>query len=115
MKSSFLSAALLASLALLLPTACRKPAPAVAATAPTPPVVWVTEARKADPPPLIEAVATLEGSASTGILAQVRGYLVKQAYSEGADVRAGDLLFETDANRTHEQGTTSGYTKIISG
>jgi multidrug efflux pump subunit AcrA (membrane-fusion protein) len=115
MKSSLLSAALFIALAILLPTACRKPAPAVTAAAPTPPVVWVTEARESDQPPtLIEAVATLEGSASTEIRAQVPGYLVKQAYQEGAEVRAGDLLFETDANRTHEQGTPSSYTKIIS-
>jgi membrane fusion protein (multidrug efflux system) len=115
MKSSFLTAALFIAPAILLPTACRKPAQATAVPVRIPPVVWVTEARKSDhPPTIIEAVATLEGAASTEIRAQVRGYLVKQAYQEGAEVRAGDLLFETDANRIHEQGTPFGYTKIIS-
>lgn len=63
---------------------------------PGPPVVLVTEATKADVPIFGQAIATLEGSSNAQIHAQVTGYLIKQNYTEGAQVKAGDLLFEID-------------------
>ena len=63
---------------------------------PAPPVVLVTSATSADVPITSEAIATLDGSTNTQIHSQVTGYLTKQAYSEGAVVQPGDLLFEID-------------------
>ena len=56
----------------------------------------MTKAEKADVPIFSEAIATLEGSTNTQIHSQVTGYLIKQAYTEGSVVKAGDLLFEID-------------------
>jgi RND family efflux transporter MFP subunit len=78
--------------ALLLPGCGPKPAPPPSA----PPVVLVTEATKEDVPIFREAIATLDGSTNTQIHAQVTGYLIKQAYAEGSQVKQGDLLFEID-------------------
>jgi membrane fusion protein (multidrug efflux system) len=72
------------------------PPPPPTSTTTPPPVVLVTEATEANVPDLGETIATLEGSTSTPIRAQVTGYLIKQDYSEGAVVKPGDLLFQID-------------------
>ncbi len=64
--------------------------------APAPPVVLVTKAEKAEIPIFGEAIATLEGSTTSQIYAQISGYLLKQDYNEGSEVQTGDLLFEID-------------------
>ena len=66
------------------------------AAPPSPPVVLVTEATQEDVPIFSEAIATLDGYVNAQIHSQVTGYLVKQAYQEGAVVKQGDLLFEID-------------------
>lgn len=42
-------------------------------------------------------IATLDGYPNAQIRAQVTGYLLKQDYVEGSNVKQGDLLFEIDA------------------
>lgn len=49
-----------------------------------------------DEPIYAEWVGSLDGLVNAQIRAQVSGYLLKQAYKEGAQVKAGDLLFEVD-------------------
>ncbi len=83
--------------------------------APPPPVVQVTEATPANASTFVEAVATLEGATSREIRSPVAGYVIKQAYQEGALVREGDLLFEIDTSREHAQpGTATASIKITS-
>ena len=43
-----------------------------------------------------EWVATLDGYVNAQIQPQVTGYLIKQDYREGSEVRKGDVLFEID-------------------
>jgi membrane fusion protein (multidrug efflux system) len=77
----------------LLVSGCtKKEAPAAA----SPPIVLVTTAEKADVPIFNEAIATLEGSTNSQIYAQISGYLMSKNYSEGSEVKEGDLLFQID-------------------
>jgi len=82
-----------AFIAVVLLAGCSKPPEAAPAA---PPEVFVTAAAEADVPISAEAIATLDGSTNTRIHAQVSGYLIRQAYPDGAVVNAGDLLFEID-------------------
>jgi membrane fusion protein (multidrug efflux system) len=50
-----------------------------------------------DEPIVMEWVGTLDGFVNADIRAQVSGYLGRQAYTDGAPVKKGDLLFEIDA------------------
>ncbi len=43
-----------------------------------------------------EWIGTLQGSVNAEIHAQVTGYLLAQGYSEGSEVKTGDLLFQID-------------------
>ena len=43
-----------------------------------------------------EAVGTTEGFVNAQVRARVQGYLLRQTYTDGASVKAGDLLFEID-------------------
>lgn len=61
-----------------------------------PPDVFVTEVVQKDTPVTREWVSTLDGSSNVDIRARVQGYLVKQCYREGTNVKTGDLLFEID-------------------
>lgn len=49
-----------------------------------------------DVPIIKEWIGTLDGYVNAEIRGQVTGYLMRQAYREGAFVRKGDLLFEID-------------------
>ena len=67
------------------------------AVAPPPPTeVQVAEVVQQDVPVYQEWVASMDGMVNAVILAQVQGYLIRQAYREGDFVRKGDLLFEID-------------------
>lgn len=61
-----------------------------------PPIVEVAIVEQRDVPIYQEWVGTLDGMVNAQILAQVTGYLIKQAYHEGAPVKKGDLLYEID-------------------
>ena len=70
----------------------RKPAPA----APKPLQVDVVQVQQQDVPIYSEWIGTTDGMVNADIRAQVSGYLLTKAYTEGAFVRRGQLLFEID-------------------
>ncbi|MCE0484686.1 MAG: efflux RND transporter periplasmic adaptor subunit [Methylacidiphilales bacterium] len=93
MKRIYLNGSWVLFLVLLILTSCSKKEE----TAPAgPPVVLVAEATQQNIPIFGEAIATLEGSTTTQIHSQVTGYLIKQDYTQGAQVNQGDPLFEID-------------------
>jgi len=63
------------------------------------PEVHVVEVVQQDVPIYSEWVGTTDGNINAQIRAQVTGYLLKRAYTEGAFVKKGDLLFELDASK----------------
>jgi RND family efflux transporter MFP subunit len=73
-------------------TACQRQAP------PAPPTAEVLVVRvvQQDVPIYSEAVGTTEGFINAQVHARVQGYLLRQAYVDGALVKAGDVLFEID-------------------
>src|SRR5262249_44908370 len=73
-------------------SACRKP---MAAAPPIPQVV-VAQVTQRDVPIYSEAVGTTKGFVTAQVRPRVQGYLLRQTYTDGAAVKAGDLLFEID-------------------
>src|SRR5260370_5008832 len=63
---------------------------------PQPPTVEVTSVVQKDVPLYREWIGTLDGLVNADIKAQVSGYLVEQAYTEGTFVTKGQLLFQID-------------------
>ena len=72
-----------------------KPKPVAAPPAPPPDVVIATVIQR-DEPVRAEWVASVDGLVNAQIRAQVSGYLLKQVYTDGAQVKKGDILFEID-------------------
>ena len=68
--------------------ALAQPAPA--------PNVEVVPIEEKDVPIYGEWIGTLDGLVNADVRAQVTGYLLKQAYQEGAFVKEGQLLFQID-------------------
>jgi membrane fusion protein, multidrug efflux system len=64
--------------------------------APPPAEVVVTEVVQRDVPIYTEWVGTTDGNINAQIRARVQGYLQSRGYTEGALVRAGDLMFTID-------------------
>jgi len=90
--SALLFAAALAVSALVL-EGCQQQRAVMAMPAPD---VEVAPVLVQDVPITKEWVGTLDGRVNAQIRAQVSGYLMKQAYTEGSFVRKGQLLFEID-------------------
>ena len=64
---------------------------------PTPPLkVQVVTVTPQDVPIYQQWIGTLDGYPNAQIRAQVSGYLIKQDYLEGSEIKKGDLLFEVD-------------------
>ncbi len=61
-----------------------------------PPEVLVADVVQRDVPIYTEWIGTLDGLVNADIKAQVSGYLEKQEYTEGSNVKKGQLLFEID-------------------
>src|SRR5271170_4672681 len=61
-----------------------------------PPDVEVVEVEQKDVPIYSEWIGTLDGFSNADVRAQVTGYIMRQAYQEGAFVKKGQLLFEID-------------------
>ncbi len=78
--------------ALILGNSCKKPKP----TPPPPPTVQVVTVMPRDVPIYKEWIGTLEGFVNAQIRAEVAGYLLSQNYTEGSQVKKGDLLFQID-------------------
>ena len=81
-----------ASVCVSLLAGCQK----AAAPAPPPLAVDTTAAVVQTVPISGEWVATLDGMVNALIQPQVGGYVVRQDYKEGAEVRKGQVLFEID-------------------
>ena len=58
--------------------------------------VMVVQVEQKDVPIYGEWIGTLDGLVNADVRAQVRGYLMRQGYQEGAFVKKGQLLFEID-------------------
>jgi len=67
-----------------------------AAKPPDPLTVEVVRVEQKDVPIYSEWIGTLDGLVNADIKAQVSGYLLRQAYTEGSNVTKGQLLFEID-------------------
>ena len=78
----------------LIGTACGNATHVAAASRPL--EVLVAEVQQKDVPVYREWIGTVDGFVNAEIKAQVSGYLVKQAYTEGSFVRQGQLLFQID-------------------
>ena len=79
-----------------LPACDSKPATASAAKAPPPPTVIVQAVALRPVTTSSETVAVLDGYVNAEIRARVRGYLKAQLFKDGAQVKAGQLLFSVD-------------------
>jgi membrane fusion protein (multidrug efflux system) len=64
--------------------------------APPPPEVEIAQIVTKDVPIMDEWIGAADGLVNATIRAQVTGYLIRQAYSEGDPVKKGDVLFEID-------------------
>ena len=62
------------------------------AKTPGPPVVEVINVEQKDVPIYSEWIGTVDGFVNADIKAQVSGYLLRQAYTEGSVVQKGQLL-----------------------
>ncbi len=82
----------LASLSVLLLAGCHKAAP----PAPPPLSVDTAAALEQNVPVFGKWVATLDGMVNAQIQPQVGGYVIRQDYKEGTEVRKGQVLFEID-------------------
>jgi membrane fusion protein (multidrug efflux system) len=78
--------------AILASSGCKRAEP----SATPPPEVLVTDVIQKDVPIYSEWVGTAVGFVNAQVRPQVQGYLLKQAYQDGAFVKAGQLLFEID-------------------
>jgi membrane fusion protein (multidrug efflux system) len=84
-----------AAIVILSTLVACKPKPAAAPPAPPPDVVLAPVIQR-DEPVRAEWVASIDGLVNAQIRAQVPGYLLKQVYADGAQVKKGDVLFEID-------------------
>jgi RND family efflux transporter MFP subunit len=78
----------------LVLTGCAKSNQAPVAAPPL--EVLVTEVQQKDIPVYSEWIGTLDGLVNADIKAEVSGYLIQQAYTEGTFVSKGQLLFQID-------------------
>jgi membrane fusion protein (multidrug efflux system) len=92
-----LSAALLLLLAgIALVAGCSKPAQGGGPGQYPPPDVTTTTVEQKDVPVFGDWVANLDGYTNAQIQPQVTGYLIRQNYKEGSQVRKGEILYEID-------------------
>jgi RND family efflux transporter MFP subunit len=92
-----------AALSLLFLAGCKSEAPAGGPGGPGaggPLPVMVMQATRQDVPISGEWVAQTDGFVNAQIQPQVSGYLLKQNYKEGSEVRRGQVLFEIDPRPT---------------
>ena len=75
-------------------TGCSRTSGATAS--PPPLLVAVANVEQRDVPVFKEWIGTLDGLVNADIKAEVSGYLVNQAYTEGTFVKKGQLLFQID-------------------
>jgi RND family efflux transporter MFP subunit len=73
-----------------------RPKHVAGAQAGAPAEVEVVQVEQKDVPIYGEWIGTLDGLTNADVRAQVTGYIMKQAYQEGAFVKQGQLLFQID-------------------
>jgi membrane fusion protein (multidrug efflux system) len=83
---------LLCGVVILIVGGTKKPVQA----APPPLAIEVFKVEQQDVPLYSEWIGTTDGMVNADIRAQVSGYLLRKAYTEGAFVKQGQLLFEID-------------------
>lgn len=93
------SVGLAALVGLSLPTACGDSGPA----APPAPSVVVAPVKQQTVPLELEFVGTTAAVRAVDIRARVEGYLQKRAFTEGADVTKGQLLYQIDPRSFEEE------------
>jgi membrane fusion protein (multidrug efflux system) len=93
MPQSFLRSVLLAAV-IALAAGCAKPQQQQ--QTPPPPEVGVVAAKSEAIPLTQDLVGRLSATRSADVRARVAGVLLKRAYTEGSDVKEGDLLFQID-------------------
>jgi RND family efflux transporter MFP subunit len=84
------------ALAAILAVGCIACKGTVASTPPPPPNVIVVPVVQKDVPVYSEWVGTTVGFVNADIYPKVQGYLLKQIYTDGAQVKNGQLLFQID-------------------
>jgi membrane fusion protein (multidrug efflux system) len=82
------------SMLVAMATGCSRTT--VASASPPPLQVAVASVEQRDVPVYKEWIGTLDGLVNADIKAQVSGYLIQQAYTEGTFVKKGQLLFQID-------------------
>jgi membrane fusion protein, multidrug efflux system len=86
---------------------CKPKEKAIAA----PPEVEVVTVQQRDVPVYRDWVGTLEAEVNATINAQVSGYLLERAYTEGRPVKKGDLLFQID-DRTYKAAYDQAMARV---
>jgi membrane fusion protein, multidrug efflux system len=94
-----LAAALVAAALIIIVAGCEKKPE----TAPPPPIVEVAEAISAGVPMSIEFIGQLDSPQNVDVRARVEAFVDKILFTEGADVKAGDRLFELDSKPYQER------------
>lgn len=90
-------AAILSTSSLGLLSGCKTSGPPPGMGGPQGPLpVQVSTATQQDVPLMGQWVATTDGFVNAQIQPQVSGYLIRQDYKEGSEVRKGQVLFEID-------------------
>src|ERR1700710_2851045 len=89
---------LIPTLLLVVLTACQKDAaPQAAGPVAMPPVpVSVAKAVQESVPTELRVVGTVEASAIVQVRSQIAGPLLRATFTEGQNVKEGDLLFQID-------------------
>jgi membrane fusion protein (multidrug efflux system) len=95
MRTRTLRSGLLGAGVVLLAAACGKGAPPQQAQQP-PPDVGVVTAQAQAVPLTRDLVGRLSATRSADVRARIAGVLVKRVYTEGSDVKEGQLLFQID-------------------
>ena len=104
MSSPHYQSALLAVVAALNLSCSHQEAPA-SANANAPQAVRTVRAFAADVPLDISSIGTVEASSTIEVKARLTAPIIKVHFTEGQDVRQGQLLFELDAEPIHRQIT----------
>src|SRR5205823_13040127 len=73
---------------------CKKPAPPAGAAGP--PVVPVAKSVQRPVTEFVEYTGRADAVETVGVKARATGYLIRAPFTEGAEVKKGDLLFEID-------------------
>jgi membrane fusion protein (multidrug efflux system) len=86
-------------IAIAIGTGCKKPE----AVAPPPPVVGVMEVKTSAVPLSATLIGQLDSPQNVQVRARVEGFVDKMRFTEGTEVKEGDLLFQLDKKPFLEQ------------